>query len=105
MHVTKEDVEAAVGTPQETSTKLSWTLQCYGNLERKHAERGRELRAVQAQLERAIETRENANAVSVRVEMENKRLREFVRAFRGWQTTADLNELARDARVLDEEQA
>jgi hypothetical protein len=39
MRITKEEMVAATGTPQETSTRLTWTLQCYADMELKQAKR------------------------------------------------------------------
>jgi hypothetical protein len=60
--------------------------------------------------DRAVEQRENANAVSVRVEVENRRLREALERIdgevhyrTGWPWAKDIHAIVRGA--LDEEQA
>jgi hypothetical protein len=65
--VTHADLDAAVGTPQETSVKLDFTLQAYGRLERKHGELKREVARYREALEEA--DRWIASVLSVRDEL------------------------------------
>lgn len=51
VRITKDEMVAATGTPNETGARLDWTLQCYADLELKYYARGHELSTARSDAE------------------------------------------------------